>query len=178
MCDRIAGAEQNIQICDTSTDQPLRRELPSKAVVVPRTAASALMPTLPEDARAELAAALVPILDVGLDVLDELPHRDGGQLKYLQCLRGLRREAIFRRIRGMARVAQLAANCHCQPATSSRAGPCNTCSDGTSSLFWHQPATLCNRLTVKQVYKESVAGFAGPRPRRHAAVDLYRMPID
>jgi putative transposase len=52
----------------------------------------------------------------------------------------------------------VAANGHGRPATPSLIEPRNTCSDCTSSDVWHHPATLRNRLSVKQVYKEFLQG--------------------
>jgi hypothetical protein len=68
----------------------------------------------------------------------------------------------FRRVRGVARVAQLAANGHRHPATPIHTGPRNTCSGGTPSHVWHHSATLCDRLTVKQVHRQLVLDFADP----------------
>ena len=55
-----------------------------------------------------------------------------------------------------------AANGHRHLATPSRIRPCNACSDGTSSLFCHHPATLRNRLTVKLVCRKLAPDFADP----------------
>lgn len=71
------------------------------------------------------------------------------------------------RVRGAARVAQLGANDRSRPATPSHTGPRDTWSDGTSSHVCHHSATLRDCLTVKQVHRESVLGFADPRRRRH-----------
>ena len=54
----------------------------------------------------------------------------------------------------------MAANGHRHPATPSHTRPRNACSDGTSSLVRHHPATLRNCLTVKQVHTGSVLGIA------------------
>ena len=48
----------------------------------------------------------------------------------------------------------MAANGHSHPPMLSHTGPRNTRSDGTSNHIWHHPATLRNRLTVKQVYED------------------------
>ncbi len=53
----------------------------------------------------------------------------------------------------------MAANGHSHPATLSHAQSRNTRSDGRFSHAEHHPATLRSRLTVKQVYRESVLGF-------------------
>ncbi len=50
----------------------------------------------------------------------------------------------------------MAANGHSRQAATSHAGPRNDCSDGKSGHAWRHPATLRNRLTVKQVRTESV----------------------
>jgi len=73
----------------------------------------------------------------------------------------------FRRVRGIAGVAQLAANRHRRPVTPSYTGPRNTWSESTPSLVCHHPATQRTRLTVKQVHRESVLDIADPRHRRH-----------
>jgi hypothetical protein len=80
--------------------------------------------------------------------------------------RDLRRSGAFRRVRGMAGVALLAANRRRRPATPNHTGPRNTWSDGTSSHVWHHPATRRTRLTVKQVHGESVLGLLTLRTRR------------
>lgn len=59
--------------------------------------------------------------------------------------------------------ALLAANSHSRQATPSHTRPRITWSDDTPSLIWHHPATQRNRLTVKQVCRESVVGLADPR---------------
>ena len=62
----------------------------------------------------------------------------------------------------LGQVAQLEANGHRRPATSSHIQPRITWSDGTSSHVCQYPATQRNRLTVKQVHKELVLDFADP----------------
>lgn len=73
---------------------------------------------------------------------------------------GLRRAAAFRPIRGVTGVAQLGAlpaNGHGHPAMPSHTQPRKTSSDGTSSLVWHRPATVRNRLILKQVARGSLS---------------------
>jgi len=80
----------------------------------------------------------------------------------------VREPKSIRIISAPAEVAQLeallAANGHRHPATPSYTGPCNTWSDGPSSHVRHHPATLSDRLILKQV--------AGDRCHRLAASSL------
>jgi hypothetical protein len=53
------------------------------------------------------------------------------------------------------RVVQLGANGRSRPGTLSHTGPRDTWSDGTSRHVQHHPATLRNRLKLKQVHAQS-----------------------
>jgi hypothetical protein len=56
----------------------------------------------------------------------------------------------------------MAANDRLRPATPSDTGPRNSWSDSTSSHVCHHLATLCGRLTVKQVHRDLLLDFADP----------------
>jgi hypothetical protein len=92
---------------------------------------------------AELAAARMPS---GFP----LPRSWLGHPHLLSHPGGLRRRTILAGLL-VAEVAQLAANGHRRPVTSSHIKPRNTWSDAALSLIYHRLATLRNRLILKQV---------------------------
>jgi hypothetical protein len=68
----------------------------------------------------------------------------------------------------------MAANGHRHLATPSHIRPRNACSGGTSSLACHHPATLWNRLILKQVCGQSVLSLLIPRQLPLARLRLRR----
>ena len=89
--------------------------------------------------------------------------------------------AAFRRVRGrpVAQLgAQLAANGHRHPATSSLTKPHNSSSNGTSSHVWQYPATLCDRLILKQVHRSPfwVPSHSAASGAAHAKPSLFPAP--